>query len=157
MNNYLLSLIPFLDVDSLRTDTIQLIRTSSDILENESLGLTFIEKFLIFCFFTFSIFLLFRFFMQKTKQHGSYISDEEMKAWKQERKKKNNVTRVDFKAVSDNLTKSNSLWKKLSKETHEAKWLHDSVEKIKLAAELNSLVNKNKNNYNELQNLEIIF
>ena len=56
--------------------------------------------------------------------------------------------------ISDNLTKSNSLWKKLSKETHEAKWLNDSPEKIKLSAELNSLVNKHKNNYQELQKLE---
>jgi hypothetical protein len=82
------------------------------------------------------------------------INPEELSKWKKDRRKNNTPISLNVEAMGNNVEKSHELWKALSKIVHESKWIGQSKEKIDLAAELNSLINKNKGNYLELQNLE---
>jgi hypothetical protein len=88
------------------------------------------------------------------KRLVSEVSREQFNQWRKERRSnKQNIT-LDVQAMGDNIEKSHDLWKKLSVQVHESKWIGKSQEKIELASQLNSLVNKHKENYNELIELK---
>ncbi len=90
---------------------------------------------------------------QKTRIND--VNAEELKRWKKERRDKSKPLSLNVQAMGDNIEKSHELWKRLSKMVHESRWIGSSPDKINLAAELNSLINENKGNYNELKKLEI--
>ena len=106
-----------------------------------------------------TIILFIIFFLVKRKKKNFKKNQDEidptvLKNWKQERRKNLNTRKLDVSSMGDNIAKSHALWKNLSKIVHESKWVDYSIDKIKLAAEFNVLINENKGNYNELQNLE---
>ncbi len=108
--------------------------------------------------FGLSIIILFIFLFNrkknKIKKYQDEIDPSVLKNWKQERRKNLNSIKLDVSSMGDNIEKSHTLWKNLSIIVHESKWVNYSIDKIKLAAEFNVLINENKANYNELQNLE---
>ena len=83
------------------------------------------------------------------------INPEEISKWKKDRRKNRTPMSLNVEGMGNNLEKSHELWKSLSKIVHESKWIGQSQEKIELAAELNTLINENKENYLELQHLEL--
>lgn len=83
------------------------------------------------------------------------INPEELSKWKKDRRKNRIPISLNVEAMGNNVEKSHELWKSLSKIVHESKWIGQSQEKIELATELNTLINENKTNYLELQNLEM--
>lgn len=103
--------------------------------------------------------LVFLFYRKKRITKGKLINNdinqEELSKWKEDRRKNRNPISLNVEAMGNNLEKSHDLWKSLSKIVHESKWLGKNQDKIELAAELNSLINKNKANYLELQKLEL--
>lgn len=103
--------------------------------------------------------LVFLFYRKKRITKGKLINNdinqEELSKWKEDRRKNRNPISLNVEAMGNNLEKSHDLWKSLSKIVHESKWLGKNQVKIELAAELNSLINKNKANYLELQKLEL--
>jgi hypothetical protein len=101
------------------------------------------------------VFFFYRIKLNKRKNLvNNEINPEELSKWKKDRRKNNTPISLNVEAMGNNVEKSHELWKALSKIVHESKWIGQSKEKIDLAAELNSLINKNKGNYLELQNLE---
>ncbi|MBM3455047.1 MAG: hypothetical protein FJX80_07855 [Bacteroidetes bacterium] len=91
---------------------------------------------------------------KKNKAPVNDIDSEELDRWKKERRAKSRPISLNVQAMGNNIEKSHDLWKELSKIVHEAKWIGRSSEEIELAAEFNSLINKHKGDYNELQYLE---
>ena len=106
----------------------------------------------------FLCFLVFFYYRRKInrrkKSINNEINPEELSKWKKERRKDKTPISLNVEAMGNNVEKSHELWIELSKIVHESKWIGQSEEKIKLAAELNTLINENKENYLELQNLE---
>lgn len=100
-----------------------------------------------------SVFLFYRIKIKKIIKNE--INLDEIIKWKEERRKNRTPVSLNVEAMGNNVEKSHELWKVLSKIVHESKWIGKSQEKIELAAELNTLVNENKGNYLELQNLEL--
>jgi len=101
------------------------------------------------------VFFFYRIKLNKRKNLvNNEINPEELSKWKKDRRNNNTPISLNVEAMGNNVEKSHELWKALSKIVHESKWIGQSKEKIDLAAELNSLINKNKGNYLELQNLE---
>ncbi len=102
--------------------------------------------------------LVFLFYRRKINKRKkliiNQINPEELSKWKKDRRKNKTPISLNVEAMGNNVEKSHELWKALSKIVHESKWIGQSQEKIELAAELNSLINENKTNYLELQNLE---
>jgi len=103
--------------------------------------------------------LVFFFYLRKLKKlkHlvNNEINPEELSKWKKDRRQNRIPISLNVEAMGNNVEKSHELWKALSKIVHESKWIGQSMEKIELAAELNTLINENKGNYLELQNLEL--
>jgi hypothetical protein len=103
--------------------------------------------------------LVFFFYLRKLKKlkHlvNNEINPEELSKWKKDRRQNRSPISLNVEAMGNNVEKSHELWKALSKIVHESKWIGQSMEKIELAAELNTLINENKGNYLELQNLEL--
>jgi hypothetical protein len=91
---------------------------------------------------------------RKKKAHVDDVDIDELNRWKKERRAKSRPISLNVQAMGDNLEKSHDLWKELSKIVHEAKWIGSSSAKIELAAELNSLINEHKSDYQELKILE---
>lgn len=112
-----------------------------------------ILTFLILCFFVF--FFYRRKINRRKKSINNDINPNELSKWKKERRKNKSPISLNVEAMGNNVEKSHELWKALSKIVHESKWIGQSQEKIELAAELNTLINENKTNYLELQNLEL--
>ena len=81
------------------------------------------------------------------------INQEEISKWKKDRRNNQTPVSLNVQAMGNNIEKSHDLWKSLSKMVHESKWIGENQEKIKLAAELNSLINEHKGNYLELQKI----
>jgi hypothetical protein len=108
---------------------------------------------LILCFLVF--FFYRRNINRRKKSINNEINPEELSKWKKERRKDKTPISLNVEAMGNNVEKSHELWKALSKIVHESKWIGQSQEKIELAAELNTLINENKTNYLELQNLEL--
>ena len=108
---------------------------------------------LILCFLVFFFYL--RNINRWKKSINNEINPEELSKWKKERRKDKIPSSLNVEAMGNNVEKSHELWKSLSKIVHESKWIGQSQEKIELAAELNTLINENKTNYLELQNLEL--
>jgi hypothetical protein len=92
---------------------------------------------------------------KRKKLINNEINPEELSKWKKDRQKNRIPISLNVEAMGNNVEKSHELWKSLSKIVHESKWIGQSQEKIELAAELNTLINENKTNYLELQNLEL--
>ena len=107
---------------------------------------------LILCCLMF--FLFRRIINKRNKLIKNEINLEEISKWKKDRRKNRTPISLNVQAMGNNVEKSHELWKALSKIVHESKWIGKSQEKIELAAELNTLINENKANYLELQNLE---
>ena len=107
---------------------------------------------LIFCC------LMFFFYRIKLNKRKNLVNNEinpgELSKWKKDRRKNRIPISLNVEAMGNNVEKSHELWKSLSKIVHESKWIGQSQEKLELAAELNILINENKTNYLELQNLE---
>ena len=103
--------------------------------------------------------LVFLFYRKKRITKGKLINNdinqEELSKWKEDRRKNRNPISLNVEAMGNNIEKSHDLWKSLSKIVHESKWIGKNQDKIELAAELNSLINKNKANYLELQKIEL--
>lgn len=103
--------------------------------------------------------LVFFFYRRKINKRKkliiNQINPEELSKWKKDRRKNKTPISLNVEAMGNNVEKSHELWKALSKIVHESKWIGQSQEKIELAAELNTLINENKTNYLELQNLEL--
>ena len=103
--------------------------------------------------------LVFFFYRRKINKRKkliiNQINPEELSKWKKDRRNNNTPISLNVEAMGNNVEKSHELWKALSKIVHESKWIGQSQEKIELAAELNTLINENKANYLELQNLEL--
>ena len=103
--------------------------------------------------------LVFFFYRRKLKKRkhlvNNEINPEELSKWKKDRRKNRIPISLNVEAMGNNVEKSHELWKVLSKIVHESKWIGQSKEKIELATELNTLINENKGNYLELQNLEL--
>ena len=108
----------------------------------------------ILILFSLVFFFYRRIINKRSKLIKNEINPEEISKWKKDRRKNRTPISLNVEAMGNNVEKSHELWKSLSKIVHESKWIGQSKEKIDLAAELNSLINKNKGNYLELQNLE---
>ena len=102
---------------------------------------------------------LVRFYVKRKKKNKyssqNEIDAKEISSWKKDRRKNNSPISLNVRAMGNNIEKSHDLWKALSKMVHESRWIGESSEKIKLAAELNSLINENKGNFMELQNIQL--
>ncbi len=109
----------------------------------------------ILIFFSLILLLYLRIKNKRKKLIKNDIDLEEISKWKKDRRKDRIPISLNVEAMGNNVEKSHELWKSLSKIVHESKWIGQSQEKIHLAAELNSLINKNKGNYLELQNLDL--
>lgn len=92
---------------------------------------------------------------KRNKLIKNEINPEEISKWKRDRRKNITPISLNVEAMGNNVEKSHELWKSLCKIVHESKWIGRSQEQQELAAELNSLINKNKANYLELKNLEL--